>query len=737
MKKTNLWKALFSVAMSIFMVMTMLPSMIFAEYDLKGNGTESEPYLIESYDDLLEFARLVNDGQANQHAKLANNIYAQESEEESKKWTPIGVLNNAYKGIFDGKGNTIMGLCVKSNDIAGLFREISADAVVKNVKLQDSCIEGCDAGGVVVYNYGTVSGCSNTGTVTANEEYAFAGGVVVYNYGTVSGCSNTGMVTANGENVSAGGVVVENYGTVSGCSNTGTVTADGEYAFAGGLVMYNEGTVSGCSNTGTVKVKKTSSSSGEVVTDQGGSFAGGVVALNGRKVVACNNIGTVTVKGDDIYAGGIVGNNEDGITKDSYSIGEINIEEGNSFIGGVFGLANFSDGASGDGKTQNCYYDCNRCSAEKPIGKSEGKEPDSVKGLSTDEMTGTGEGRAETEMVGFKKGDGETYVWYFHDDDKADVVGQKYAYYPNLEEYTSADAWIPKVKIFYGTFNGGEGSTGTMPPEKFYDGISEKLFENQFVKAGYTFLNWKDSDGTLYENQKEVMLKEDTEFIAQWKGKPYKVKYNLNGGKMSTPEKTVVWNGKVLSEENPTRVGYDFTGWTYNGTIVAEDRTYEDLVSDDNVESIELTAQWSEKTYKVKYNLNGGEMSTPEKIVVWNGKVLPEENPTRVGYDFTGWMYNGTVIEDRTYKDLVSDDNVESIELTAQWQLKDSFTVKRTDEKLTDNNEELQSEVVIATPVNDVKTSDSYDLDMLFALIAIILVSGVGLLGMREKRKVK
>ena len=631
MKKTNLWKALFSVVMSIFMVMAMLPSMIFVVYSLDGRGTEIDPYLIGSYDDLLEFARLVNEGKENQYAELINDIDAQKSEEESKKWTPIGEEENVYKGIFNGNKKTIRGLHVETDGIAGLFGEISSDAVVENVILENSYIKGNFVGGLVVYNKGKIFNCRNAGVVMADVgDENYAGGVAGVNYD----------------------------GSVVGCRNVGEVMSIGNWACAGGVVVDNIGEISGCSNTGNVKVEKTNNSSEE----EENSLVGGVVALNEGKVASCNNIGTVIIKGNDIYAGGVVGSNEEGITEDSYSIGEINIEEGDSFIGGVFGLAKFSDGASGDGETQNFYYDCNRCSAENPIGDIAGEKPDSIKGLTTDQMTGTGEGRAETEMVGFKKGDGETSVWYFHDDDKADVVGQKYAYYPNLEEYTSADAWIPRVKIFYGTFNGGEGSAGTMPPEKFYDRISKKLFENQFMKAGYTFLNWKDSDGTLYENQKEVMLKEDTEFIAQWKGKPYKVKYNLNGGKMSTPEKIVVWNGKVLPEENPTRGGYDFTGWTYNGTIVAEDRTYEDLVSDDNVESIELTAQW---------------------------------------------------------------------------QLKDSFTVKRTDEKLTDNNEELQSEVVIATPVNDVKTSDSYDLDMLFALIAIILVSGVGLLGMREKRKVK
>ena len=748
MKKTNLWKALFSVVMSIFMVMAMLPSMIFVVYSLDGRGTESAPYLIGSYDDLFEFARLVRNGTGNLYAELVNDIDAQKS--KSENWTPIGEGGKVYKGIFNGNDHSIRGLYVKSDDIAGLFREISADAVVKNVKLENSCIEGKFAGGLIVHNRGKISNCSNTGTVTANGEDAYAGGVVAVNYNEVRGCSNsgtvktngreksiaggvvainyyegdgeggegeysltgestvlstgiaivsdchnTGVVTAEGKSARVGGVTGENSGEISGCSNAGMIMANGtvsdaggvvgvntvvgcstvvgcrnvgevisigDVACAGGVISVNYYEVSGCSNTGNVKVEKTNNSSGEVVIGPGGSFAGGVVALNERKVSNCNNIGTVTVKGDGIYAGGIVGNNADGTTEDSYSIGEINIEEGNSFIGGVFGLANFSGGDSEEGKIQNCYYDCNRCSAEKPIGKSEDKELASVKGLTTDQMTGTGGGRADEKMEGFKKGNGETSIWYFHDDDKVDAVGQKYAYYPNLEKFTSADAWIPKVKIFYGTFNGGEGSTGTMPPEKFYDGISEKLFENQFVKDGYTFLNWKASDGISYENQDEVILEKDTEFTAQWKGKSYKVKYNLNGGKMSTTEKTVVWNGKVLSEENPTRDGYDFIGWMYNDTIVAEDRTY---------------------------------------------------------------------------KDLVSDDNVEFIELIAQWQLKDSFTVKQTDEKLTGSSENLQSGAAIATPANDIKTGDPYDLNIIFALIAIILVSGVGLFGMREKGKVK
>ena len=614
MKKTNLWKALFSAVMSIFMVMSMLPSMVFVAYSLQGVGTEDEPYLIGSYDDLLEFARLVNEGEENQYANLTEDIDVL----KDARWTPIGEGENVYKGIFNGNEKTIRGLHVETDGIAGLFGEISSDAVVENVILENSYIKGKFVGGLVVYNEGKIFNCRNAGVVMADVgDENYAGGVAGVNCEEISGCSNAGKISANG--------TTNNY--------------------AGGVVGDNIGEISGCSNTGNVNVEKTNNSSEE----EENSFAGGVVALNGGKVASCNNIGTVIIKGNDIYAGGVVGSNEEGITEDSYSIGEINIEEGNSFIGGVFGLANFSGDSSGDGKTQNCYYDCNRCSAENPIGDIAGEKPDSIKGLTTDQMTGTDEGRAETEMVGFKKVDGETSVWYFHDDDKADVVGQKYAYYPNLEEYTSADAWIPKVKIFYGTFNGGEDSTGIMSPEKFYDGISEKIFENQFVKDGHTFLNWKDSDGTLYENQDEVILEKDTEFIAQW----------------------------------------------------------------------------AEKTYKVKYNLNEGEMNTPEKIVIWNGKVFPENVPTRDGYDFIGWAYNGTIVaKDRTYKDLASNDNVESIELTAQWQLKNSFTMK-------------QIEAAIATPVNDVKTGDMCDLNMMFALIVIILVSGVGLFGIREKRKVK
>lgn len=87
------------------------------------------------------------------------------------------------------------------------------------------------------------------------------------------------------------------------------------------------------------------------------------------------------------------------------------------------------------------------------------------------------------------------------------------------------------------------------------------------------------------------------------------------------------------------------------------------------IEGFTLTAQWTANTYTVSFDSDGG-TAVGNKTLGWNDKVLDGiETPTRSnGYAFNGWKYGDISVDaDTTYADLVADDTIASITLTAQW----------------------------------------------------------------------
>ena len=160
---------------------------------------------------------------------------------------------------------------------------------------------GSFAGGIVGGNQGQgqVKNCHNTGVVSGVN---YVGGVIGYNGyntgGTVTFCSNTGTVTASGTNV--GGVVGNNAsgGIIQYSYNTAMVTGKSGQPLGGvgGVVGFNGATgstVTNCYNTGSV--------------EDSGMNVGGVVGVNGYgsgAVENCYNAGAVT---GGTNVGGIIG----------------------------------------------------------------------------------------------------------------------------------------------------------------------------------------------------------------------------------------------------------------------------------------------------------------------------------------------------------------------------------------------------------------------------------------------
>ena len=325
-----------------------------------GSGTAEKPYQIGTAVELYWFAEQVNRGKRNINAELTANITINENVLNDgslntnnsgtfREWTPIGTnRSNAYTGTFDGRGYTISGLYDSgSGQYAGLFGYVGGAGEVKNVSVEDSYIShngASDTGGVCGWNDGTITNCSNSGTVTNNGLLKYVGGVCGWNDGTIENCYNRGSVSG----VRAGGVCGGNEvgGTITNCYNTGSVTGNsGNNTYTGGVCGNNEGgEITNCYNTGSV------AGSG-IYTDVGGVCGGNEV---GGTITNCYNTGVVNGENKEtdygyINVGGVCGGNKvSGTITNCYNTGSVSGNGFSNYAGGVCG--------ENSGTIDNCYW---------------------------------------------------------------------------------------------------------------------------------------------------------------------------------------------------------------------------------------------------------------------------------------------------------------------------------------------------------------------------------------------
>ena len=247
-------------------------------YTIEGNGS----YTVTSADGLINVAELVNGGKTDINITLGKNI-----DLTGKGWTPIGTnYEKRYKGTFDGRGHTIKGLTVTTNDqFVGLFGYLDKAGTVKNVVMEgiqitsNHVLMSGNTGGVVGYSWGTIENCSVSGSVSGT---VYVGGVVgVQIGGSITGCSSSATVKGM---VDVGGVAgqTNSSATLTACYATGNVIIEinPKKNIAGGsLVGMNAGiSLLACYATG--NVTSTGSSTGKV-------HIGGFLGNNYTTVTAC------------------------------------------------------------------------------------------------------------------------------------------------------------------------------------------------------------------------------------------------------------------------------------------------------------------------------------------------------------------------------------------------------------------------------------------------------------------
>lgn len=265
-----------------------------AESFVAGSGTVDDPYQISNGAELAKLAQDVNGGTnyAGNYFKLTANIVLNDTANWTSwdehtaglnAWTPIGNYHKSFAGILDGQGHVVCGIYVSNNNgHQGLVGYLDKGGVIQNLGVEASYIKGVwYIGGVCGFNYGMVTNCYNTGSVTGIN---YVGGVCGSSY-DINGCYNTGNITASD---CVGGLCGFNSRTLSNNYNIGKVTASNN---VGGVCGFNGGALSNNYNIG------------DVTANDG---VGGVCGFNGSVLSESYNVGMVT---GNSYIGGVIGEN--------------------------------------------------------------------------------------------------------------------------------------------------------------------------------------------------------------------------------------------------------------------------------------------------------------------------------------------------------------------------------------------------------------------------------------------
>lgn len=252
--------------------------------EFTGTGSESDPYLINTVNDLFLLAHKVNSGDTTYNYAGANFLLTADLDLVGYLFTPIGTNTYPFKGNFDGGYHTISNVYINTLSVSydGLFGYVYAgisqtsttaiQSTIKNLNIDNIDIfgRGTSKGGLAGYLTGRIENISvNAEIYSINTS---AGGIIGYmsytannEYNIIKNVSFSGYISAD----NSAGIV---YAIQSGNSgskfqiinaiNNGTMIA---VASASGICGYSGTTganhsllISDCVNNGKLYSRKAS-----------------------------------------------------------------------------------------------------------------------------------------------------------------------------------------------------------------------------------------------------------------------------------------------------------------------------------------------------------------------------------------------------------------------------------------------------------------------------------------------
>lgn len=361
---------------------------------LAGSGTEADPYLIDTVEDL----DAVRDDLAAYYQLQADIDLS-----SIDNWEPIGSASSGFTGVLNGAGYTVNGLTIDrpGTDYVGLFSYIGETGEVTGVTLSGATIEGRDyVGALTGYAWkATVSDVTlDSATVTGRNA---VGGAVGHASDTTieTLCASSVTIHPNDAHASGHGAIA---GELLGASElrdtfaasvlepangvNGVIMVGGAVGVAGGTIdtVQTDVTVVGTSKVGGVAgdtaggTLRQVSSEGSVEATGSNAWVGGVTGLTSGAATISDVYSLCDVTGTDGDVGGVVGEAADVTVERAYHAdGAVS---GDGSVGGVIG-------AQGSSPTtfSGLYFEDGVVSGGTPADAS----LPGVTGVTTDEITGT------------------------------------------------------------------------------------------------------------------------------------------------------------------------------------------------------------------------------------------------------------------------------------------------------------------------------------------------------------
>ena len=344
-----------------------------------GSGTQEDPYLIETAEQLAYLAYMVNSGQGPyvESMEMSDGIYlkhfyqgvyfkqTQPIDLSKHVWPGIGVYDmtalHFFAGNYDGGGFEISGMYAVGEMVAGLFRTVGNDPLpamapgtpgheelspitIENIVLVEPTVNaiefegGSYSGGIIGALFSavdvTVQNCSVQGGFVGGADGA--GGIVgmmAAMQSKIVNCQNSATVAGGGIVGGSGTTDGVNVNIVFNCVNSGQAYGAGIILDARGINLIN------CINNGAVEAFS--------------SYAAGIAGSldSNSSVIGCVNNGQIS--GSATYAGGLVGELVDAQIINSYNTGDLNVSA--EYAGGLVGYSGYTGNRDTDNSIARSY----------------------------------------------------------------------------------------------------------------------------------------------------------------------------------------------------------------------------------------------------------------------------------------------------------------------------------------------------------------------------------------------
>ena len=186
------------------------------------------------------------------------------------------------------------------------------------------------------------------------------------------------------------------------------------------------------------------------------------------------------------------------------------------------------------------------------------------------------------------------------------------------------------------TYDAAGGTVSSATQTVTYDSNVEYLIPE---RSGYAFLGWYEN-ATKHENEKWTRTS-DLTLVAKWEIANYTISYELADGTNHADNPTsYTVNDETITIKDPSRTGYTFLGWTYEGqTTPTKDVT----IAKGSTGEKTYTANWEVISSTITLNPNGGACD-PITIPVTYDREFALPIPEWAGHIFSGWYDGDTKI---------------------------------------------------------------------------------------------